>query len=272
MHNIEVGIPILDNVLDAIETIERACALPGVTAIHVSVNSPKGQAHEFSELASLDRRVRVSVQENNLGLYGNFRYLARCAKAPYFCWMAADDILSSELVDKFQKQVNPNMLTVGDFINQECIRDTRIHWRPDKVTLGRLPKQLPIGMREVFSPEPSWIFGIWQTDYLSENFPVHNFDYLDTFLLTSALYAGAISVVSLESPSIIGIWPNRQPNFVNGRYHTFFRWSIKALNLLVRKSPFQTKSWVSFGFALMGRIKYSMMTRINYYRAYLTRN
>lgn len=49
------------------------------------------------DLASGDRRIRYSCNERNLGAAGNYNHAFALARAPYFRWMNADDLIEPEL-------------------------------------------------------------------------------------------------------------------------------------------------------------------------------
>ncbi|WP_083330806.1 glycosyltransferase family 2 protein [Halofilum ochraceum] len=49
------------------------------------------------DLASSDRRIRYSCNERNLGAAGNYNHAFALARAPYFRWMNADDLIEPEL-------------------------------------------------------------------------------------------------------------------------------------------------------------------------------
>ncbi len=266
MRNLEIGIPIFNNLQDAQASIERAILLPGVSAIHLSVNNPGLLSQQFESLTSMDPRVRVSLQRHNLGLYGNLRFLAQSASAPHFSWLAADDILSKDFVEAFQNIENPSKLSISNFVHQNCVRNTDIAWDSESTVSGWLPQPRPDGTWEFFSTEPSWIFGIWETTYLKGIFPSQNYDFLDTILLANVLFDNEIMVLNVENPSVIGLWPNRPPNHVNGKYHGFAKWSLEALTLLVSRKPFDAQAWRGFLTALLGRCTFSTRSKIMYFK------
>lgn len=49
------------------------------------------------DLAAGDRRIRYSCNERNLGAAGNYNHAFALARAPYFRWMNADDLIDPEL-------------------------------------------------------------------------------------------------------------------------------------------------------------------------------
>lgn len=271
MRNIEIGIPILNSLFDAKDTVSRAILLPGVSSIHLSVNIPGSFEQEFKELATLDPRVRVSLQSENLGLYGNLRYLAQVAVEPYFAWLAADDILAQDFVEAFQATPNPKKLSVSNFVHQVCARDSNITWDSKTTIKGWWPETEPDGDWAYFSTEPSWIFGIWDTSYLKAIFPSQNYDFLDTVLLARVLFDNEIEVLNVARPSVIGLWPNRPPNHVNGKYHGFAMWAFAALRLLVQRKPLSIRTWKGYLTALFGRILFSTTSKVSYFRKKLSR-
>lgn len=266
MRNLEIGIPILNSLQDAHAAIERAIQLPGVSVIHLSVNNPGLLSQQFESLTSMDPRVRVSLQRHNLGLYGNLRFLAQSASEPHFSWVAADDILSKDFLEAFQNTESPTKLSISNFVHQNCVRNAAIEWDSQSTVSGWWPQPRSDGNWEYFSTEPSWIFGIWDTAYLKRIFPSRNYDFLDTILLATVLFDNEITVLHVENPSVIGLWPNRAPNHVNGKYHGFARWSLEALTLLVSRKPFAALAWRGFLTALLGRCIFSTRSKIMYFK------
>jgi glycosyltransferase involved in cell wall biosynthesis len=49
------------------------------------------------DIAAGDRRVRYSCNERNLGAAGNYNHAFALARAPYFRWMNADDLIEPDL-------------------------------------------------------------------------------------------------------------------------------------------------------------------------------
>jgi hypothetical protein len=266
MRSLEIGIPILKSLEDAQGAIARAVLLPGVSAIHLSVNDPGDLEERFEALTQMDSRVRVTLQRDNLGLYGNLRFLAQSAAASHFSWLAADDILTRDFVEAFLNRERPTKLSVSNFVHQICVRNPTISWDLSSTVQGWWPEPKDDGRWQYFSTEPSWIFGIWETSYLKKIFPSKSYDFLDTILLAHVLFDDEISLICVKNPSVIGLWPNRPPNHVNGKYHGFSKWAGEALKLLVRREPLSAHAWRGLLTALIGRCIFSTRSKYEYFR------
>lgn len=59
--------------------------------------STDGTAEIVRDLAAGDRRIRYTRNERNLGAAGNYNHAFALARAPYFRWMNADDLIEPEL-------------------------------------------------------------------------------------------------------------------------------------------------------------------------------
>lgn len=91
-----IGIPSKGINFPLLKTIERVRCISEATEIIVSINpGDKGQ-YSLAEFID-DARLKIIYQERDLGLYGNFRYLANVATNPYFIWNCTDDLISKDL-------------------------------------------------------------------------------------------------------------------------------------------------------------------------------
>lgn len=54
----------------------------------------------LADYAERDPRIKVVRQPSNLGALANFRYLLEQCDTKYFCWAAADDVLSPDWLEK----------------------------------------------------------------------------------------------------------------------------------------------------------------------------
>jgi len=62
--------------------------------------STDGTSEILASYAERDPRIEVVHQPNNLGALANFRYLLDRCETKYFCWAAADDVLSRDWLEK----------------------------------------------------------------------------------------------------------------------------------------------------------------------------
>ncbi len=70
-------------------------------ALHISDNASTDDTSEIlADYAKRDPRIQVVHQPSNLGALANFRYLLDHCKTEYFCWVAADDVLSPDWLEK----------------------------------------------------------------------------------------------------------------------------------------------------------------------------
>ncbi len=224
---IEIGIPLLSGLDLAKELIKEAIKLRSPSVIHLSVNEPGREAAAYKSLESMDPRVRVTCQARNLGLYGNFRFLAENAECEQFHWHCFDDQISDGALLDAQRQLlrDDAGLVAIPFVTQECYLDP-LRWQGVKSS-GNNPR--PVSRADRFKSaiyaEPSWIFGLWNAEYLKQVFPTGDFDWLDTYLLQRALLEGRVSCCNTDYPMTIGTWEwkSKVPNAVDGKRHKAYR-------------------------------------------------
>jgi hypothetical protein len=108
--------------------------------------------------------------------------------------------------------------------------------------------------------QPSWIFGLWKTEYLKAAFPPRNFDCLDVYLLQRALLEGKVVSFQTDNPMTIGTWDwkGKVPNADNGRRFRAAK-SIFLSGLLLRRNGYLAeKSQVSvFLKEAQGRLRFA---------------
>jgi hypothetical protein len=155
---------------------------PVVSQIIVSINPPNETANELQSLFRHEKKVEIIVQEKDLGLYGNFRFLVNRATSKYFQWFCLDDLPSPEW-DQILNQMQANQLALAIPVWKWQEWDpTEKKFFGDKI-LGPNPKvdtyieRLTSGLRS----QPSWIFGVWNREILLHIWPKLNFDWLDVF-------------------------------------------------------------------------------------------
>lgn len=192
-----------------------------------------------------DPRLKITFHENNLGLYGNFRFLVRQANSVFFSWLCTDDLTSTDVPNLLRDyhESDDNLIIPSWFWAEYNPQGKNFFDLTNKM-IGTLP-DLSTSRTTVDSAlhsEPSWIFGIWRTTYLQSIFPKRNFDWLDTYLLQKALLSRKVSLMSVENPTIIGTWhwANKVPNSVSHKGHNPWMAIFHQVTLLPRlivKSP-----------------------------------
>lgn len=245
---LEVGIPTNNSLSVILETSLRALNLPGVASVHVSVNrllSPD----EFQQILALDSRIRITHREGNLGLYGNFRFLVLSCQADYLALVADDDCPSEEAFQSFLcldlEQRRGKKLFIQKYVLQECaFNPTRwfgeIHQGREFDTSSTLTFH-----KLILNPEPSWIFGIWDSAYLRQIFPKRNFDWLDSYLLGRAISQNVVLSLHNLEPQIIGTWKwlGKEPTSVNGKFHSGFGWLSYFLLFALKSKLIVSLRW-----------------------------
>lgn len=259
---LEIGIPLLSGVDLAEEVLKQVIKFESPSVIHISINDPRGEESAYMALGSLDPRVKVTCQPRNLGLYGNFRFLIENATGDSFHWHCFDDQISESVLNEaaliLEKETSD--LVVIPFFYQECFLGP-IRWSGPRVE-GELPLAVNRDNRvnSLTYAEPSWIFGLWRTNYLKAAFPNRNFDWLDTHLLQRVLLEGRVSSFQTDNPITIGTWNwrGKVPNADNGRRFKAGR-SIFLSGLCLLRNGFlaEKSQLITFVREARGRIKFA---------------
>jgi glycosyltransferase involved in cell wall biosynthesis len=116
------------------------------------------------EIAAADPRVRYIRQERDIGMAGNFRFVAEAARAAYFVWRAHDDLSLPDYAEKLSRLLDAHpeaALAVG-----------RVHW--DDQANGffksyKLPDTTEVsGWRRVARQfvrfTPHWYYGMYRRE------------------------------------------------------------------------------------------------------------
>ena len=115
-------------------------------------------------IAGADRRVRYIRQERDIGMVGNFRFVAEAARGAYFVWRADDDLSLPDYAEKLSRLLDAHpeaVLAVG-----------RVHW-DDQVNgffkSYRLPDTTAVsGWRRVARQfvrfTPHWYYGMYRRE------------------------------------------------------------------------------------------------------------
>lgn len=238
----EIGIPVRSNLDWALETTKRALSVKGVTSVHVSVNDPS-QEQTFRDKFTKLPAVRLSIQDRDLGLYGNLRFLANSSRARYFSWLCLDDIpdreffASSVLEDKTQV---PGLwvpqIAQQDFDDARKWHGPTRKWPKPESLVNR-----PFEWGVFFGNRTHYIYGVWETEYLRSILPARNFDWLDAYLVSKATLDRRIKHVE-SGMFIVGI-SDKLPNRV-GRKHELRGWLWHAFRLVLQsQNALQALRW-----------------------------
>jgi len=217
-----VGIPSRGITKSLVSTIEKVIKISIVDRIVVSINPTDTNFCSLDQLP-IDDRIQYHIQKVDLGLYGNFRFLLNSAQSKYFMWLCTDDAPTTnlELVLKSAEDHHlylaiPNW-SWAEYDPLNCTHSVirKSGWLPD------MDNPTSLVDSAVFA-EPSWIFGIWNREFLGSIFPVKNFDWLDVHILQCALLSKKVGAVAADTEMIIGTWEwaNKRPNSVKPNRHS----------------------------------------------------
>jgi hypothetical protein len=230
-----IGIPSKGLSESLVRVLHIALSNNEVEKVLVGIN-PGVDSTEIPEYLSSDPRVAITFHSKDLGLYGNFRYLANNATTRYFMWLCTDDSPTSELNKMLDLAVSKDyLLVIPSWDWAEYFPETTSH------SVKRRPGPQPLMLsnksvaESAIYAEPGWIFGLWDTQYLVSIFPQQNFDWLDTHLLQRVLTTKRVGLVDVIDRATIGTWEwaDRRPNAVNPKGHSPFR----ALAFQLRVMP-----------------------------------
>lgn len=199
-----MGIPIRGNLGFIEHLIELALSFDFVEMVHIGVN-PTSINLDLHRRFSRNKRVKFSFHTTDIGLYGNFRFLARNCTSAKFMWWCFDDRISSDLQSLFDfAESSSRGLTLGKFDLQEFDPSSLEYF--GKRIEGSLPRTETEFHRltSALNCDPSWIFGVWDAEYLREIFPKNDFDWLDSYLLFETLIRDEVQIAPDVSPSTIG--------------------------------------------------------------------
>lgn len=230
-----IGIPSKGINESLVRVLGLALSNPEVVRIIVGIN-PGDVSTEIPSNLRNDSRVTIVHHVEDLGLYGNFRYLATNATTRYFMWLCTDDSPTSELGALLTLADSKNyFLVIPSWDWAEYFPKNTSH------SLERRPGPHPMLKSNKFIAEsaiyaePGWIFGLWDTKYLVSIFPSKNFDWLDVHILQRVLATKRVGLVDVADRATIGTWEwaNRPPNSVNPKGHSPYR----ALAYQIRIAP-----------------------------------
>lgn len=228
----EVGLPIRNSFSQAVATLQRAMQIQGVTSIHLSVNEPGEDREKFLGLAEVDARVRVTLQRQDLGLYGNLRFLVNSANSFYFSWLCYDDVppidfLSSAMRADIDGEGNKALYVPA--IGQQHFNDVDQWHGPLEVWPLFDYKIKPRAEKLFLGFRTHYIYGVWKRQYLAEIFPKRNFDWLDALLLARTIADEKIANVA-SGTYVVGV-VDKFPTKV-GTKHRLWPWAVRTSRLI----------------------------------------
>jgi glycosyltransferase involved in cell wall biosynthesis len=241
-----VGIPSRGINPSLYRVIDHALSLDADEII-VAINPGGEKIDDLSKYS--DPRLRIFFHEDDLGLYGNFRFLVKRASSEYFSWLCTDDLISADIPSLLRGlHGSGDNLIIPTWLWAEYNSQGNNMFDLTNMKEGTLPDLSSSRsiVQSALHSEPSWIFGIWRTRYLRSIFPSRNFDWLDTHLLQKALLSNKVSVISTANPTIIGTWhwAAKVPSSVSQKGHSPWMAIFHQLTLvprLILRSP--TSFW-----------------------------
>jgi glycosyltransferase involved in cell wall biosynthesis len=129
------------------------------------------------EYVARDRRIRLNVNQTNIGLVGNFQLVLERARGPYFMWAAYDDIWAETFVGAMVRELETHpdagvaMSALERVYENGTVYDlVRYPERanPNTMTAFQLALALVKG-----SPLHLFFYGLYGTEFLRQAF--HNF-------------------------------------------------------------------------------------------------
>ena len=242
MNNLEIGIPAYKNLSAAFKKAEELRGGGFSGTIHISVNDPNSEDYSLAE-SSTDPLLLVSLQEGNLGLYGNFRFLAKASRSKFFMWLALDDEPDWAAIGAIEAGQTGSILFYSRHFLKIAARDGSA-----EIIYGPID---PLKPSNAFNFDPSAIFGAWDATWLKESFPLSDFDWLDSYLLTAAHLNGAIRL--LPGQRSIGADLGKLPHNVSGDHHQIWGWFSHCARLVLK-----SKRWdlvPAFIISALGRLR-----------------
>jgi hypothetical protein len=212
-----IGIPSKGVGDSLLRVLSIALSFSFVEEIHVGINPGVNDLPIPTSLTS-DLRVKIVYHQTDLGLYGNFRFLANEATSQYFMWLCTDDTPTPHLETLLRvanseqaKLVIPTWVLSEYFPNLQEYAIEQVCGRMPSLNSNKLRAKSAIDV------DPSWIFGVWDAKYLVSIFPKYSFDWLDVHILQRVLISNKVKSVEVPQPAIIGtwVWANKLPNSVN---------------------------------------------------------
>ncbi len=178
---VTVGLPVF-NGEDFLEEALEALRVQTYDAFRISVSdnaSTDGTWELLERWAARDERITLYRQSENLGAEANYRFLLDAAETPYFMWLAYDDTLAPNYLEKLVA-----VLEACSHCALAC--GTTVHVTPG----GEIIRQLPFPeisdlsrlarLRTLLTkPDSVRIYGLYRTSALQQAYTIgEEFGYL----------------------------------------------------------------------------------------------
>lgn len=221
--------------------VREALSNDTVGSVLVTVNGPEPTPEDHRVVSNLDPRVIVRAHGTNIGLYRNFRS-GIDAHWRFTKFFAEDDRSPNGLVDHLVAAAQPrDALILPRFALQE--------WRAGEFSGPVLEHKNLFKLPPRPKVDPSYVFGLWSTDFLLRHWPERPFDWLDYTLVIRAGLEQRVRRTD-DGPLVLGFTPGKVPHAVSGRSHSSVRaaFVFAAMGVAaLRSSPAEGLRVLRFG-------------------------
>ncbi len=169
---VSIGVPVYNGMLHlrvAIESLLRQ-TYPHIEILISDNASTDGTGQYCRALAEVHPHVHYARNASNVGPAENFRLVMSRARGQYFMWAAHDDKWSEQFVGRLVEELatrpeavlaTPAVLHIGEDGTLCCEP-------PDRPAPGSSPHE---NLERLYHDHAaSWIYGLWQTDWLRRHF------------------------------------------------------------------------------------------------------
>lgn len=192
--SVTVGIPIWNSQAEAEAAVQDALSqdYPGLGEILISISDSEVEKSDFTFLLTMDTRIRIIFSCEALSLYENFRRLIDEASGDLFVWFCGDDRHSANFLSFHANQhssISNLVLSTSSYEFWEYDQKAVSLLRPlesFRINWARVTSRLLNNTGRYVVPTHLW-FGVWNLEYLRKKWPMPSFDWLDLYLLQSAL-------------------------------------------------------------------------------------
>jgi len=163
------------------------------------------------EYATKDKRIRYIKKEKNIGMKENFAFVLQEAKHDYFVWIAADDIMLPEFLEKNFNVLESNPNFVGSVSKIKAFNNGNLNSDPIDSHFKKIFKKLYSFKKfEIQSTSGTYeervmlclrkhmcstIYSIFRTNELRKGFVYEKFNASDWALCLNVLKYGDIHVI-----------------------------------------------------------------------------
>lgn len=197
MRLVTVGIPIFDSFLEAKNAVLDALNQDSesIHEILVSFSSSKVALGEMDALLSFDDRIKIFYSKSDLTLYSNFRRLIELASGKYFAWFCGDDRHSVNFISHQLDLISAedgSVLSIPQFAFYDYDKTNAFltENRTSDIYCIKCDNKNHNAGKLGIIPKTHFWFGLWARDYLIQEFPHKDYDWLDLLLIQKALFSG----------------------------------------------------------------------------------